>query len=245
MNRYDAYDVFARVYNRHWGSFGTRVYPILEYLVLRHLPGKGAILDLCSGTGQLAARLVDEGYAVTGVDGSAAMVQIAARNAPGADFVVQDAREQLPSRGYLAVFSTFDSLNHLMTLEELAQVFVNVREALAEGGYFAFDLNMAAAYKTRWHQHFVYVEDDHVCVARPSTDPARCVADMALTIFESEGGAWKRSDVNLEQRWYAEGEVLGALRSAGFKYVRSYNGEQPLYKGCPVHQGRMFFLARI
>ena len=38
--RYNDYDLFARVYNLHWGSYGTRVYPILEHLVLRHLPAK-------------------------------------------------------------------------------------------------------------------------------------------------------------------------------------------------------------
>lgn len=244
MTRYNDYDAFARTYNRYWGSFGTRVYPILEYLVLRHLPGKDSVLDLCCGTGQLAGRLVDEGYAVTGIDGSVAMIEIARQNAPGAEYLVQDAREPLPPCGFAAVFSTFDSLNHLMTLEELAQVFANVREALSANGYFAFDLNMAAAYKTRWHQTFVHVEGDHVCVARPSTDPARCVADLALTIFESRDGAWERKDVTLVQRWYAEGEILGALRTAEFRDVRSYSGEKPLYEGCPLHQGRMFFVAR-
>ena len=39
MIRYNDYDRFARVYDLHWGSYATRVYPILEHLVLRHLPG--------------------------------------------------------------------------------------------------------------------------------------------------------------------------------------------------------------
>ena len=51
------YDRFARVYNLHWGSYAMRVVPILEHLVLRHLPEQAAVMDLCCGTGQLAARL--------------------------------------------------------------------------------------------------------------------------------------------------------------------------------------------
>ena len=57
MTRYDAYDPFARIYNQHWGHFATNAYPILEHLVLRDLPPGCAVLDLCCGTGQLAAKL--------------------------------------------------------------------------------------------------------------------------------------------------------------------------------------------
>ena len=90
------------------------------------------------------------------------MIQRAVRNAPGTELVVQDARKPLPSRGLLGGVLDVDSLNRLMNLEKLTQVFANVREALAEGEYFAFDPNMATARKTRWHQTFVYVEDDHM-----------------------------------------------------------------------------------
>ena len=92
MNPYDAYDPFARVYNRHWGFFATRAYPILEHLVLEKLPPGCAVLDLCCGTGQLAAELSRRGYRTTGLDGSKRMIEIAKKNAPEVDFVVQDAR---------------------------------------------------------------------------------------------------------------------------------------------------------
>ena len=246
--RYNDYDPFARVYNLYWGSYATRVYPILEHLVLRHLPrqgaGKGAVLDLCCGTGQLAAKLTDEGYAVTGVDGSESMIEIARVNAPDAEFLLRDARQALPARGFAAVFSTFDSLNHLMTLQDLTQIFHNVRDVLAEGGYFAFDLNMAEAYETRWKGTFAYVEDDHVCVVRSVRDVARRIGNMELTIFELRGNGWERADLTLSQRWYAEDDVLEGLRVAGFTDVRAFSANEPIAEGCPPSQGRTFFVAR-
>ena len=141
MARYDAYDPFARIYDQHWGFFATGVYPILDHLVLRNLPPGCAVLDLCCGTGQLAAKLSEEGYIATGLDGSEEMIKIARRNAPDVEFLIQDARNISLNRSFSAVFSTFDSLNHVMSLDELEQVFQNVHSVLEEGGYFEFDLN--------------------------------------------------------------------------------------------------------
>ena len=130
LNRYDAYDPFARVYNQHWGFFATKAYPILEHLVLGNLPPGCAVLDLCCGTGQLAAELSRQGYLTAGLDGSEGMIEIARKNAPDVEFVVEDARDfALPGR-FAAVFSTFDSLNHVMSLDELEQVFRSVFAAL-------------------------------------------------------------------------------------------------------------------
>lgn len=244
MTRFRDYDPFARIYNLHWGSFANEVYPILERLVLRHLPRRSAVLDLCCGTGQLAARLAADGHAVTGVDGSEAMIGIARSNAPAARFVVQDAREPLPAGDFQAAFSTYDSLNHLMTLEDLTRVFGNVREVLAPGGRFAFDLNMAAAYEERWQGTFAQVEDEHVCLVRSSRDAARRMGYMRVTIFEQGRGGWKRSDVGLTQRWYAEDDVVAALGRAGFADVRALGADEPIAAGCPAFPGRTFFVAR-
>ena len=244
MIRYNDYDAFARMYNQYWGPYATRMYPILEHLVLRHLTGKGPVLDLCCGTGQLAERLTGEGYAVTGVDGSGSMIEIARDNAPDAEFFVQDAREPLPARGFVAAFSTFDSLNHVLTLEDLTQVFGNVRGALAAGGYFAFDLNMAEAYEARWKGTYAYVQDDHVCVVRSSKDVARRIGNMELTIFELQDDEWERVDLTLSQRWYAEDDVLDGLEAAGFMDVRAFSADEPIAEGCPTSEGRTFFVAR-
>ena len=244
MVRYNAYDPFARIYNRYWSTHATGAYPILDHLVLRHLPHASAVLDLCCGTGQLGAMLADDGYATTGVDGSDAMIEIARRNAPGVEFVVQDAREPLPSGEFSAVVSTFNSLNHLMTLADLTQVFRNVGEVLREDGYFVFDLNMAKAYKTRWHGTFSYVEDDHVCIVRSSKDDGQRIGRTELTIFEPEGAAWKRSDLTLSQRWYAEIDVRDGLRDAGFEAVETFNADEPIAEGCPPFPGRMYFVGR-
>ncbi|MDE3001590.1 MAG: class I SAM-dependent methyltransferase [Gemmatimonadota bacterium] len=244
MERYDAYDPIAGIYNRHWGYFADRIYAVLDLLVLRDAPPGSAVLDLCCGTGQLAAVLSEKGYAVTGVDGSEGMIEIARRNAPNVEFLVQDARQLSLDQRYAAVFSTFDSLNHVMSLDELAQVFRNVYAILEAGGCFEFDLNMEEAFLQRWRGSFGIVEDDLVCVARSSRDENERIGRMDLTVFLSEGTGWNRTDVSLIQRWYSETDITERLRSAGFERIRTYDEEDPIMDGAPDCRGRMFFVAR-
>ena len=243
VNRYDAYDPFARAYNQHWGFFATKVYPILEHLVLDHLPPGCPVLDLCCGTGQLAAELSRQGYRTTGLDGSEGMIEIAKKNAPDADFVVQDARNIALLGRFSAVFSTFDSLNHVMSLDELEQVFRSVLAVLEGGGYFVFDLNMEEGFRSRWRGSFEFVEEDHVCVVRSSHDASEKTGQLDVTLFEMKGSGWVRTDFPLIQRWYEEREIRERLRRAGFEELQSFDESESIVEGS-LHEGRMFFVAR-
>jgi putative addiction module CopG family antidote len=243
INRYHAYDPFARVYDQHWGFFATKAYPILEHLVLESLPPGCAVLDLCCGTGQLAAELSRQGYRTTGLDASEGMIEIARKNAPDADFVVQDARGIALPRRFSAVFSTFDSLNHVLSLDELEQVFQRVFAVLEGGGYFVFDLNMEVGFRSRWRGSFEFVDDDHVCVVRSSHDANEKTGRLDVTLLERKGSDWVRTDFPLVQRWYGEREIRERLRRAGFEELQSFDENEPILEGS-LHEGRMFFVAK-
>lgn len=243
VNRYDAYDPFAHIYDHHWGFFATNVYPILDHLVLRKLAPGCAVLDLCCGTGRLAAELSRQGYLATGLDGSEAMIEVARKNAPDVEFVVQDARNIALSRRFTVAFSTFDSLNHLMSLGELEQVFRGVFAVLESGGYFVFDLNMEEGYRSRWRGSFAYVEDDHVCAGRSSHDAREKTGRFDVTLFEPKDSGWERTDFSLTQRWYEEAEVRERLRKVGFDALQSFDGNEPIVEDA-LYEGRLFFVAR-
>jgi len=241
---YSDYDAFAWVYNRHWGCFATRIVPVLEKLVLNDLPTRARILDLCCGTGQLAHALSAEGFRLTGIDGSASMIAIARENAPEASFKVDDARSFAINGEFHAVLSTFDSLNHVMSLEELTGVFRNVHRALLGGGVFVFDLNMEEGYRTRWRGSHGHVEDDHACIARSSHLPEERIGKVEVTMFFRWGDGWERSDVTLLQRCYTEEEILNALRSVGFAGVEAHDGARDLGEDLSKYPGRSFFVGR-
>jgi len=147
-NRYTDYDPWAWLYNQSEANLALQgLMPLLEKLLLPHLPEKGQILDLCCGTGQVAQQLILKGYQVTGLDGSEKMLHYARENAPQGTFILADARSFQLSPTFDAVISTDSSLNHIMSLDELKQVFCNVYAALKNGGLFLFDLGLENRYR--------------------------------------------------------------------------------------------------
>ncbi len=242
QSTYSEYDRFAWYYNKYWGEEYSRpALAIFNIILFPHLPAQCRVLDLCCGTGQIAKGLSERGYAVTGLDGSAAMLEFARRNAPAAEFVHGDARSfKLPGT-FQAVISAFDSLNHVMDLAELKQVFRNVHAALADDGIFLFDLNLEDESELTGNS-LEMVAEDHVCVVRGSYDPAEKLKRYDVTMFEPEAGLWRRSELTLFQRYYDSGEVIAALAECGFTRVRTYDARREF--GFRLSDGRMFYLAR-
>jgi SAM-dependent methyltransferase len=149
------YDDFAWFYNRYWNEeFHSLAFPVLERIWLPRIAAPASILDVCCGTGYLAGLLSARGYSVTGIDASASMIQHARENTPDSEFLVSDAAEfELPTQ-FDAAVSTFDSLNHILTVEQLKAAFRRTAGALKRGSPFAFDVLREEAYQTHWGEAF-------------------------------------------------------------------------------------------
>lgn len=242
--RYSDYDRFAWTYNRHWGNmFMGKLIPVMEKLLFPHILTGTHILDLCCGTGQLAKTLTERGYNVTGVDGSEEMICFARKNAPDAEFIVEDARYFKLPEAYNVVVSTFDSLNHIMSIEELTEVFCNVYNVLIDGGVFMFDMKIEKAYQSEWKSSFGIVEDDHVCVVQSSYSADEGIDKTEITIFRLLDGEWRRLDLTLLQKCYCEQEILLVLSDTGFVDIQPYDAERGL-GDILKRPGRTFFFCR-
>ncbi|MGH9842817.1 MAG: class I SAM-dependent methyltransferase [Blastocatellia bacterium] len=239
---YSDYDRFAWFYNQYWGDeFSRPALALYNSLLYPHLPNGCRILDLCCGTGQIARGLADRGYRVTGLDGSEAMLRFARENAPTVEFVHADARSfTLPGK-FQAAISAFDSLNHVMELDELKMVFRNVHAALDEDGIFLFDLNLEDDGETLGNSVSM-VEADHACIVLAHYDPREKLKRYDVTMFQLEAGVWRRSDLTLLQRYYDNPEVLAALAECGFSRVKTYDARREF--GMTLSDGRMFYFAR-
>lgn len=241
MERYSDYDSLAWIYNKYWAQPQRLFWSPLESLILNDVPAGGHILDLCCGTGQLAADLVARGFRVTGVDGSSEMLRFARENASGAEFVLSDARVfDFPVTFHGAV-SQFGSLNHVMNLEELRSVFERVHRSLLPHGRFLFDLNTEEGFLARWTGSFFgHAEDDHAFIAGGTYDPENKIGRFSVTMFFLQDEAWHRSDVVLTERAYSEAEACEALEAAGFKTPQAFDARDDLGVD---ETGRAFFLA--
>ena len=233
------------MYDAYWADwYLPAALPALENLFFSPVPVGSTVLDVCCGSGHVTEELVRRGYRVTGVDSSAALIEIARRRLPEASFTVQDVRHLNMERRFAAAISTFDSLNHILEFEGLCQAFVCVHGALAPGGLFVFDMNLEDAYLSdlsQWHAH---VQDDNVGLVRGTYDSTLKKASTELIWFvKSDGrGVWQRHHSIVEQRCYKQEEIVSALADAGFSEI----GAIPAMQAGATAElgfGRMFFSA--
>jgi len=238
------YDPFAWLYAKYWGEeFHEEAMPVLDRLILRDLPQRAAILDLCCGDGRIAATLSKRGYRVTGVDGSEHMLAIARQRAPKCVFYLDDARRFKLDPEFDAAISTFDSLNHVMSAAGLKQVFRNVAASLKPGGLFAFDLNREEAYIDLWSRTQSTVNKTDVSVARGRYDPVSKIAVCDVTLLRLRGRHWERSDFSLRQKHHARHEILKLLSATGFT-AEVFDAAGDLGMQGDIGSGRDFYLAR-
>lgn len=243
--RYRVYDRFAWFYSRGWGvDYHQQVKPVLQDHVFPRLAEGARVLDVCCGSGDLSRVLVDRGYKVTGIDGSAGMLLYARTNVPGAVFRLEDARDFHLRPQFDAALSTFDSLNHLLTLSELERAFTNVHRALVPGGLLVFDLNMEEAFTTMWRGSFSSVEETAVGITNGSYNPVEKVGRAQVTLFRADGGdVWRRSDVTVLEKCYTVEEVTAALQRAGFACIETRDAWELGMRG-DIALGRAFFFAQ-
>jgi SAM-dependent methyltransferase len=208
--------------------------------------GSGArVLDVGCGSGLLARTLRAEGFAVLGVDASAAMIELARRYEPSAEFKVI----RLPTRktpgmhGALpkcdAVLSTGHVLNYLDTRAEIAQALGELARAVQPGGLLGIDL-MTERYCERPELGQVHakVQDDWALVTRFSR-PESYRFDRAITVFRrSEGSLWRRSDEYHRNMTFDPDEALRILQDNGIEAsLRGSFGLESLPDGLVVLSG--------
>jgi SAM-dependent methyltransferase len=188
ISRYSDYNNWAWLYNQTMGpDYSEPQLDLLKRVLLPYIPAQGHILDLCCGTGQLIQPLIEAGYPVTGLDGSEDMLQYARQNAPQATYLLEDARNFNLANCFDGVFSTSASLNHLMSLQDLTQVFERVYASLREGGIFVFDLNHPQQLERWWRGRPTEGElsRDHAWMITPYYDASLAEGAFQVTIFQA------------------------------------------------------------
>ncbi|MFL6350274.1 MAG: class I SAM-dependent methyltransferase [Bryobacteraceae bacterium] len=241
-----SYDDIAGMYHALWADwYFPAAQPALESLFFSQVPTGTSVLDVCCGSGHVTKELVKRGYKVTGIDASSALIAQARKDLPQVDLQVQDARAmQLPSR-YNAALSTFDSLNHILWMDELCQVFERVHAVLMPNGLFVFDMNVERAYLHDHQRWTVNIADESVGLVRGTYSPREKKASTEIIWFvkAGENNVWKQHRSVVEQRCYTRTEIVAALDHTGFRDIEAISAED-LGVTADLGFGRIFFLAR-
>lgn len=218
--------------------------PALERLFFAKIPSGARVLDLCCGSGHVTKELVRRGYLVTGVDNSAELIALAKKELPETDFHVQDITGLSLEMRYEGVLSTFDSLNHILCLDDLERIFERVYTVLERGGVFVFDMNLDEAYSMDLREWTVDIREQSVGMVRGKYEPEsrRALTELIWFVKTGEDDLWRRHRSMVEQRCYPLSDILLGLSRAGFQQIEAIPAKDAGVVS-DLGFGRMFFAA--
>jgi SAM-dependent methyltransferase len=193
-----------------WAEFAHRAWSGDEQPVRR-------VLDVCCGTGRMSLELTARGYDLTGVDGSAAMVDEARRLlGPGVQFSVSVLPELEVDGTFDAAVCTFDSLNYL-PLTDVRTSLRRIAERLRPGGWLVLDLHTEAMMRTIAEAPRSAARSgalDIAMVNEVDLDARTCVTHVEVV---PDGG--ERFTETHVQHFFSEDEVRDVLAAAGLVVV--------------------------
>lgn len=240
------YDSIAGMYHALWFDwYLPAAMPALEKLFFSRVPAAAHVLDVCCGSGHITKELVKRGYHVIGVDESADLIALAQQQLPGTEFHVQNICSMSLESRVDAALSTFDSLNHILTLEALEAAFGHIHAVLKPGGVFMFDMNLHEAYTIDLRQWSVDIHDNSVGMVRGQYDPVERRARTELMWFSrslTDHNCWQQRHSIVEQQCYPREDVLRALSAAGFNSITAFMATD-LGVDPDLGYGRMFVTA--
>ena len=159
-----------------------------------------------------------------GVDVSGEMLQIAqekkAENNMDILYLLQDMREFELYGTVRAVVSICDSVNYLLSDEDVIQTFKLVNNYLDPKGIFVFDFNTVYKYsEVIGDTTIAENRDDFSFIWENYFDAESNINEYDLTIFAKEGELFRKSVETHLQRGYTVEEMVKFLEEAGMKIL--------------------------
>ena len=243
------YRWLAEYYDRVFGVDRSALEAARREVLGPILPRVNSGCDLACGSGTEAVAMAWKGVRMFAVDLSPAMCRLARQKARIAGVRLQvlcaDMRTfRLPSKVDL-VTCEGDALNHVPGKSDLIHVARSVAKALSPGGYFYFDVNNRAGFKSYWGTTLWMEAPGVVAVLRGTHDCARDHAWVDVEWFIRSGRCWKRRHERVDEVCWGAAEIRRTLRAAGFTDVRAWDSA-PFFANSIVGPGcRTVYLARM
>lgn len=262
----EAYSIFAEIYDRfmdnipydEWGKHITGI--LREYGI-----HSGLLCELGCGTGTMTRYLSGQGYDMIGTDISEEMLAKAREYDTDRDilYLNQDMRELELYGTVQAVVSVCDSMNYIMTYDDLCLVLKKVNNYLESGGIFIFDMKTIHFYSSIladsvqvdnredatiiWENHYevwsrihnyeltMYIAVDDECYDTEYDEDV-------CTDEDTDGRLYERYTECHSQKAYTIEEVKKAVKDAGMEFVAVY--DEKTHDEPDENSERVYFIVR-
>lgn len=217
---YDIYEVFAEIYDEimahvpyeRWA--GYLVKRVTAFLGNR----PGSVVDLACGTGVLADFLQRKISDVYGMDASPAMLRKAERLLPGRVFTGRlEERFPFDRNQFDWVVCTHDSLNYLITDEQLEDHFREVARILKKGGIYSVDaVTRGNILRNFDGQRSVHDVGGWTLVWENSFSERSEIMDTVLTFIDKDSKVFVEKH---RQRYLSEKRIMNAAGFGGLRLI--------------------------
>ncbi|MCR4955105.1 MAG: methyltransferase domain-containing protein [Lachnospiraceae bacterium] len=244
----EAYTGFAEVYDifmdnvpyEQWSRF-------LVELLHSYGVEDGLVCELGCGTGKMTELLSEAGFDMIGIDASYEMLSIAQRSRTSDRdilYLCQDMREMELYGTVEAVVSVCDSMNYLLSEEDLFTTFSLVNNYLDPGGLFIFDMNTEYKYRELLGERTI-CENREMCsfIWENYYDRQERMNEYDLTLFVKEQDDLFRKFEEIHyQRSYSIETVRELLEKSGMEVVDIMDATT--HKEVKEDSERVYFIAR-
>ncbi|NLO08941.1 MAG: class I SAM-dependent methyltransferase [Clostridiales bacterium] len=245
----DKYTDFASVYDilmehipyDEWANY-------IENILKQHGFDKGLVLELGCGTGAMTRRMATRGYDMIGIDMSEDMLSLARQRSEGKKdgilYLCQDMREFELYGTVAAVFCVCDTINYMLSPEELSKVFRLVANYLDPGGLFIFDMDTVYLYEEVLGDNISIMNHEAGdFIWENSFYPDEMINDVNLTLFlKQESSLYRKHEETHVRRAYSVDTIRRLLDEAGLDMLGAYHeltDEEPR-----VDSERIYIVAR-
>ena len=248
----EAYTGFAEIYDRCMDNIPYDEWAAnLHRVLLQHGISDGIVCELGCGTGEMTERLSGLGYDMIGIDSSEDMLMEAREKLyartetgePGILYLKQDMRE-LELYGTVAAFvSVCDSMNYLLTKDDLLTVFRLVNNYLDRDGLFLFDMKTEACFAALGDETRVEQFRDATVIWENADRKRKKQNCYRITMFLKDHGSLyeKLQEVHVQQA-YSVAAVKELLAEAGMVFLDALDAET--LKPADESSERILFLAK-
>ena len=233
-------EAIAGTYSRYWSDHSRMMVGVFRKIIRTWgIPVRG-LADIACGEGTFVNSLIGEVETLYGVDLSPAMLAVARRKEherieilqrggvavcqPVVSWQCQDMRELALPEQVDVVTCWFNSLNYLVTEDDLLTTFKAVSAACRPDGYFVFDVYTIRGLEVEWRDTaWVAVDVPDCFVASQTTfDKSHALAEVTFTGFVLQNSLFTRFDETHYNRGYRWVTITSLLRDAGFHVHGKY-----------------------
>lgn len=185
------------------------------------------ILDLACGTGEIAIRLAEADYAVTGIDLSEDMLSVAQSKTEERGLSIFYLEQDMSSLEGLSTFDFIgifcDSLNYLQTEQQVIDTFKGVYEFLEDDGLFVFDVHSLYKMNELFINQTYAVNDEDISLIWLCFEgdfPDSVEHDLSFFQLDETTNQYNRYDECHFQRTYSIEQYKEWLVDCGFEILK-------------------------